>query len=202
MRTTTSLRFKNLLGFALLVGLLTSISITFTNCGGNDDDPDPKDTTTTTSKFKAEFLSVNGVRYEANQIFKKVIKKNNSYDRLDVEFGPNYPFIEIDHERSEGGTGDSLVPREYIPASIGFTNENIGYEVGWYWAVGSAPNNCQYQIPLAYTPSVPNGKYTLSKIDGKYVSEFGRVELKCTNTGANGDDVIVIDGGYLIWKKK
>ena len=155
MKTTTSLRIKNLLGFALLIGLLTSISVTFTNCGGNDDDPDPKDTTTTTSKFKAEFLSVNGVRYEANQIRIKRIQKTNSSDNLQVEFGTNYPFLAIDHERSEGGTGDSLVPREYIPASIGSASDDFGYEVGWYWAVGSAPNNCQYQIPLAYTPSVP-----------------------------------------------
>ena len=146
MKTTTSLRFKNLLGFALLVGLLTSISVTFTNCGGNDDDPDPSDTTTTTSKFKAEYLKVDGKVYDAAAIKRKFVDKTSSlHNEFKTYYGNAYPFIGITHERANNGTGDTLVPRTYVPSSRS-TSEDFGYGVSIWYAEGSQPNYCQYRL--------------------------------------------------------
>ena len=128
MKTTTSLRFKNLLGFVLLVGLLTSISVTFTNCGLGET-PDPNDTTTTTSKFKTEYLKVDGKVYDAAAIKRKFVDKTSSlYDELRTFYGNAYPFIGITHERANDGAGDTLVPRTYVPSSRS-TSEDFGYGV-------------------------------------------------------------------------
>jgi hypothetical protein len=200
MRTTTSPRFKNLLGFALLVGLLTSISVTFTNCGGNDDDPDPKDTTTTTtSKFKAEYLKVDGKMYDAKTITNKQLGSDLQNNRFTTVWGGNvYPFLELTHERANDGAGDTLVPRTYVPSSKS-TSEDFGYGVSFYYAEGSPPNYCQYQTRVEDWDK-GNGTYELLKIDGKYVSEFSDVTLYCKNNGIYTDSIVV--EGYVIWDEK
>jgi hypothetical protein len=199
MRTTTSLRFKNLLGFALLVGLLTSISVTFTNCGGNDDDPDPKDTTTNTSKFKTEYLKVDGKMYDAASIKRKIVNKlSSSYDEFKTYYGDAYPVIFLRHERANDGKGDSLVPHTYVPSSYS-TSEIFGYGVSFYYAEGPQPNYCQYLSKIE-DQDKGNGNYELLKIEGKYVSEFSDVTLYCDNNGVYTDSIVV--EGYLIWDEK
>ncbi|MFT5725594.1 MAG: hypothetical protein ACI9JN_002719 [Bacteroidia bacterium] len=188
--------------------LLTILSTAFmwSTTGCSPDDPDPIITDTTSggsnNDFKTEFLEVNGV--DMGQITsKKIIKNTGSRStEIRVKFGPNYPSLTLVHEWDTDQ--DTMVAREYAPAKTSLYLPDLDlYEVGFNYSEGPAPNYCQYQgfdPDNDGEPPVPNEKYELKLIKGKYVSEFGKAQLRCNNSPAKGDDNITVEG-YVIWEE-
>lgn len=171
-----------------------TISVTHTSCGPDDSPPvTPRDTTDDSNGFKKEYIIVDGVRYDADQIKKRVLQGNLRDTTLIISFNnESYPFIMIEHAKVSDG--DGMLAHEYTPSRYTHTSERFGYEVVLWFAEGPGPAYCQ-NISV-YEPSTPHEKYTLKKVNGKYVSEFGKAQLKCGEGGGARSTV----EGYLIWE--
>ncbi|PCJ67348.1 MAG: hypothetical protein COA58_03240 [Bacteroidetes bacterium] len=190
-----SIKTVSTLKFLSVVALAFSLSFFITGCG--TDDAPPKDGGSGTTET-AEYLIINGTRYEADEIVSKKFVVSNSHIKLRIKLGSGvYPWFDIDHE---GTSTAELVEREYdVAAEIGsyFPDGDL-YEVGFYYAEGALPTYCRY---LGITePATPHGKYELKKVDGKLVSEFVKAQMECVD-GNTGDANLTIEG-YVIWEEK
>ncbi len=193
--------------YLLFIALLSgSFMFSTTGCGSDDPAPIIADTTTgggSNNDFKTEFLKVNGV--DIGPITSKKLVQNTGArtTELRVQFGPNYPRITIVHAWDKDI--DTIIPREYTPHKFQDYWPDLGYyDVAFSYSEGAPPNDCQYQ---GYDPDndgnppVASEKYELKLIKSKYVSEFGKAQLRCNNSPAKGDDNIAVEG-YLIWEEK
>jgi hypothetical protein len=192
------MNFKSIFGGLTLLFLAFAISITHTGCGPDASPVTPKDTTTTGGGdgFEEEFIIVDGVRYGADQIQKRQLGGSNTQDELVISFdNQEYPFILLEHQRESGG--DTLVPREYLPeGGSSYDPPFDDYRVKIWFAEGPSPNFCQNIA--ADNPSTPHETYTLKKVNGKYVSEFGKAQLDCSSNAQGKRSTVE---GYLIWEE-
>jgi hypothetical protein len=181
----------------LMFSLLLVIAISATFLGCNPDEGTPPETKDSVPTTQEEYLIVNGVRYEGKDFFKKSYTKQSRFEQLQVQIGPNYPSLTLGHEKKQ--PDNVLIARDYLPSQVyGYEEDLDIYEVKFYFAYGAKPKHCQY-IPPIYP--VPHEKYSLKKVDGKWVSDFGKANLQCNNKPATGDDKITVEG-YLIWENK
>ncbi|PCJ65163.1 MAG: hypothetical protein COA58_09880 [Bacteroidetes bacterium] len=188
-----SIKTVSPLKFLSVVALAFSLSFFITGCG-TDDGP-PKDGGSGTTET-AEYLIINGTRYEGADFVSKKFSGSNSTQELRIRLGANYPILVLEHEEDSNG---EIVEREYDVNSLGsyFPDGDL-YEVGVFYTEGSPPASCQYYGIDG--PSTPHGKYELKKVDGKLVSEFGAAQMECVE-GNTGDANLTIEG-YVIWEEK
>jgi hypothetical protein len=192
------INFKSIFGGFTLLAVALVISFTHTSCGPDDTPVKPTTTDTTGGGdgFKEEFILVDGVRYGADQIKRRQLSSSNTRTELTISFdNQEYPFILMELQRSSDG--DTLVPRDYTPSNGGVYLPDFNrYEVKIWFAEGPSPNFCQN---ISYDdPATPHETYTLKKVNGKYVSEFGKVQIECVESGQASRTVIE---GYLIWEE-
>jgi hypothetical protein len=139
---------------------------------------------------------VDGVRYGADQIQRRQLSSSNTRTQLKITFENNeYPFILLEQQRESGG--DTLVPREYLPSTgSSYDPPFDDFRVRIWFAEGSAPANCQ-NLAIE-NPSTPHETYTLKKVNGKYVSEFGKAQLECPENAQASRSTVE---GYIIWEE-
>jgi len=192
------INFKSIFGGFTLLAVALVISFTHTSCGPEDTPVKPTTTDTTGGGdgFKEEFILVDGVRYGADQIMKRQLSSSNTRTELTISFdNQEYPFIALEQQRSSDG--DTLVPRNYNPAGgSAYLPDFNRYEVKIWWAEGADPGSCQNIS--SDEPATPHATYTLKKVNGKYVSEFGKAQLECPENAKGKRSVIE---GYLIWEE-
>ena len=190
-----SKNFRALLSGSVLAVATIVISLTQSGCG-----PDDKPTTTPTTVTPTvieEYLILDGKRYEGKDFYKKVFANGNSDSYLNIQIGPNYPLIEITHEREE--KSDTMVARIYSPAQGQSSSDIFGWEVYFFGAYGTQPLNCYFGS--IDKPAIPHGKYELKKINGKYVSTFGKIQMVCGKGGGTEGSIMVTEG-QVIWENK
>ena len=139
---------------------------------------------------------MDGVRYGADQIQRRQLSSSNTRTQLKITFENNeYPFILLEQQRESGG--DTLVPREYLPATGSSHDPPFDdFEVKIWFAEGPDPNFCQ-NISIR-NPATAHETYTLKKVNGKYVSEFGKAQLDCSSNAQGKRSTVE---GYLIWEE-
>ncbi len=189
-----SKNFRALLSASVLAVATIAISLTQSGCG-----PDDKPTTTPTTVTPTvieEYLILDGKRYEGKDFYKKSVGSGTSNMILSIELGPNYPVVEFTHEREE--KSDTMVARVYNPAFGASSGDDFGWDVYVFGAYGSEPLYCNYGS--SDKPKIPHGKYELKKINGKYVSTFGKIQMDCEG-GVDPTSLMVVEG-QVIWENK
>ncbi len=189
-------KLKTRLKVLTLLSVLSIISVAIVSCGP-ENNPEPGGGDDPTSNFKEEFLILDGVRYEADDFSAKILKDNNSEDILEIQVDGVYPKLFLTHEREQNS--DTVVCRDYEPFWGALYDPDFDtYYVQVWYTKGPLPNHCQY-MPRNEPPS-PHEKYELTKVDGKYVSEFGKIQVQCGDQGA-GEEWVTVEG-YVIWEEK
>lgn len=180
---------------SLLLVLIASFSLLLWNCGG-DDPVTPKDTTTTNKDSVTEFFIIDGNRYEAKDMKKKIIRKLNRITTMDIYLSNGVlPAVYLEHER----VGDTLLPRIYEITNSPRTNfEFEEFEVPIAYSEGALLVYCQFVSQ--YKPPTPHGKYELKRVGTKLVSEFGKALMTCVS-GGDGKATSTIEG-VVVWEEK
>ncbi|MFT4521655.1 MAG: hypothetical protein ACI8ZN_000593 [Bacteroidia bacterium] len=191
MKTQLKTRWGSALNATVAFLFVGAIIFTLPACGGDDPKPTPDGGTTI-----EEYLIIDGKRYEGKDFVKKSIVANNRTDQLRIILvNSTYPYVDIEHERA----GDSIPLRIYTPSDAAdFFPDVDSYEVGFTSADGAKPVYCQFLS--IYEPPTPHGKYEIKKVNGKILSEFGKVYMSC-EAGGNGTDTRVVEG-RVIWEEK